>query len=78
MRLRWLPDTRRTTYARVVQHTCDDCVPVSYELCTAGGLMFIRRTDRTRGAKPEVRETERLITSRAQVMWRDLLLGIAR
>ncbi len=58
-------------------HVCD-CVPVSYELCTAGGLMFIRRTDRTRGAKPEVRETERLITSRAQVMWRDLLLGIAR
>ncbi|WP_433497302.1 hypothetical protein ACQP1K_20400 [Sphaerimonospora sp. CA-214678] len=76
--MRWLPDARRTAYARVVEHTCDDCVPVSYELCGAGGLRFIRRTDRTHGVGPEVRETERLITCRAQEMWRDLLLGLAR
>ncbi|WP_200926646.1 hypothetical protein [Sphaerimonospora mesophila] len=76
--MRWLPDTRRTSYARVVQHTCDQCRTVSYELCSAGGLRFIRRTDRTRAARPEVRETERLITCRAQEMWRDLLLGLVR
>ncbi|WP_433500311.1 hypothetical protein ACQP1K_08440 [Sphaerimonospora sp. CA-214678] len=73
-----MPDTGRTMYARVVEHTCDDCVPVSYELCAAGGLMFIRWTDRTGGGKPVVRETERLISSRAREMWRDLLLGLVR
>ncbi|WP_055481327.1 hypothetical protein [Sphaerimonospora mesophila] len=78
VRLRWMPDTRRTTYARVVEHTCDGCRAVSYELCAAGGLMFICRTDRTRSGKPEVRETERLITNRAREMWRDLLFGFAR
>ncbi|WP_204015760.1 hypothetical protein [Sphaerimonospora thailandensis] len=72
-----MPDARRTAYVRVVEHNCDDCVPVSYELCAAGGLMFIRRTDRSRD-KPLVRETERLITYRARDLWRDLLLGLAR
>ncbi|MFC0864299.1 hypothetical protein ACFHYQ_18560 [Sphaerimonospora cavernae] len=72
-----MPDPDRTSYARVVQHTCDDCMPVSCELCAAGGLRFIRRTDRSRG-RPVVRESERLITCRARGLWRDLLLGLAR
>ncbi|WP_405084380.1 hypothetical protein [Microbispora sp. NBC_01389] len=77
VRLRWMPEARRTASVRVVRHTCDDCRDVSYELCAAGGLMFIRRTDRTKGT-PKVRETERLIACRVQGMWQALLLGSAR
>ncbi|GGO07800.1 hypothetical protein GCM10010116_15710 [Microbispora rosea subsp. aerata] len=77
VRLEWLPETRRTAHVRVVRHTCGDCQAVTYELCVAGGLMFIRRTDRTKRT-PQVHETERLITCRARAMWRDLLLGFAR
>lgn len=70
-------ETRRTVRVRVVAHTCDYCSPVAYELCASGGLLFIRRTDRT-GKTPEVRETERLPDPRVGRMWLDLLLGRVR
>ncbi|GAA4216616.1 hypothetical protein [Microbispora amethystogenes] len=74
MRLRWLSETRRTPSVR---HTCEECLALSVELCAAGGLMFIRRTDRTH-SKPQVRETEWLITCGVRDLWRDLLTGCAR
>ncbi|MFI9572096.1 hypothetical protein ACIG5D_11750 [Microbispora rosea] len=70
-------ETRRTVRVRVVAHTCDHCSPLAYELCASGGLLFVRRTDRS-GGQPEIRETERLPDMRARRMWLDLLLGRAR
>ncbi|XVQ87585.1 hypothetical protein ACQP2K_09250 [Microbispora siamensis] len=70
-------ETRRSVRARVVAHTCDYCSPLAYELCASGGLLFVRRTDRT-GKRPEVRETERLPDLRVRRMWMYLLLGRAR
>ncbi|WP_249346342.1 hypothetical protein [Microbispora sp. H11081] len=70
-------ETRRTVRARVVAHTCDHCSPLAYELCASGGLLFVRRTDRS-GDRPEVRETERLPDARARRLWLTVLLGRAR
>ncbi|GGO12033.1 hypothetical protein GCM10010116_24160 [Microbispora rosea subsp. aerata] len=70
-------ETRRSVRTRVVAHTCDHCSPLAYELCASGGLLFVRRTDRS-GDRPEIRETERLPDARARRMWLDLLLGRAR
>ncbi|GGO12044.1 hypothetical protein GCM10010116_24190 [Microbispora rosea subsp. aerata] len=75
--VRWMRETRRSVRARVVAHTCDHCSPLAYELCASGGLLFVRRTDRS-GDRPEIRETERLPDARARRMWLDLLLGRAR
>ncbi len=75
--IRWMPETRRSVRARVVAHTCDYCSSLAYELCASGGLLFVRRTDRT-GTRPQVRETERLPDARARRTWMDLLLGRAR
>lgn len=75
--LQWMAETRRTVRVRVVAHTCDHCSPLAYELCASGGLLFVRRTDRT-NRTPEVRETERLPDARARRVWLDLLHGRAQ
>jgi hypothetical protein len=49
----------------------------SCELCVSGGLMHIRRTNRERSV-PEVSETERLVRSKADRMWTQLISGRAR
>ncbi|MEU7877120.1 hypothetical protein [Microbispora bryophytorum] len=72
-----MPETRRSVRARVVAHTCDHCSLLAYELCVSGGLLFVRRTDRS-GGRPRTRESERLPDARARRMWMDLLLGRAR
>ncbi|WP_205825590.1 hypothetical protein [Microbispora catharanthi] len=70
-------ETRRTVRARVVAHTCDYCSALAYELCSSGGLLFVRRMDRS-GDQPKTGETERLPDARARRLWMDLLLGKAR
>ncbi|MEU6426119.1 hypothetical protein ABZ860_09455 [Microbispora sp. NPDC046973] len=70
-------ETRRSVRVRVVAHTCDRCSPLAYELCASGGLLFVRRRDRT-DRTPEVCETERLPDARARQLWMELLLGHAR
>lgn len=42
-RIDWRTPTRRTQHVRVRDHTCD-CRNPPYELCTAAGLWFIRRS----------------------------------
>ncbi|WP_259406404.1 hypothetical protein [Microbispora sp. H10885] len=75
--IRWMCETRRSVSVRVVAHTCDDCSPVAYELCASGGLLLVRRTDRS-GGQPKIRETERLPHARMRPLWTELLLGRAR
>ncbi|GAA4564791.1 hypothetical protein [Planotetraspora kaengkrachanensis] len=76
VKIRWLKDTRRCDHVRVRRHTCD-CKSTIYELCHAGGLMFIRRTIRE-GDAQIAHETERLITARMEDLWMRLILGQAR
>jgi len=45
-----------------------------YELCQAGGLVFVRRTNRKK-TELEVAETEWLLTARAQELWQKILTG---
>lgn len=71
----WLKPTPRSDRVRVRRHTCE-CKPTIYELCQAGGLLFVRRTEREPAVK--VRETERLITVRIVPLWTKLLTGEAR
>ncbi|WP_433498924.1 hypothetical protein ACQP1K_00750 [Sphaerimonospora sp. CA-214678] len=53
-------------------------VPLAvYELCTAGGQGFIRRTLQREGS-PEVHETHRWPIPRAYEMWAAVLSGMAR
>ncbi|GAA1271692.1 hypothetical protein Psi02_52010 [Planotetraspora silvatica] len=75
-RIKWMRDTRRSDRVRVRRHTCD-CKETIYELCHAGGLLFIRRTVREPGG-PVAHETERLITVRMEDLWMRLILGQAR
>ncbi|MGI5160141.1 hypothetical protein [Microbispora sp. CA-102843] len=64
--------TNRSDRVRVRRHTCE-CKATIYELCSAGGLLFIRRTKR--GKKVEIRETERLVAARMEELWVRLLSG---
>ncbi|MEU7916434.1 hypothetical protein [Microbispora bryophytorum] len=65
----------RAASVRVRRHTCD-CQPVAYELCQAGGLMFVRRYDRTDGVL--IHESEWLRPPAAEHLWTRILLGQAR
>ncbi|MEU6408586.1 hypothetical protein [Microbispora sp. NPDC046933] len=67
--------TNRSDRVRVHRHTCE-CKATIYELCSAGGLWFIRRTKR--GKKMEIRETERLVAARMKGLWVRLLSGEVR
>ncbi|WP_204074529.1 hypothetical protein [Planotetraspora phitsanulokensis] len=71
-----MKDTRRSDRVRVRKHTCD-CMATIYELCYAGGLLFIRRTIRELDSRV-AHETDRLITVRMEDLWMRLILGQAR
>jgi len=77
LKLHWSPLTGRMARVRVVAHTCEWCVLESYELCASGGLMFIRRTDRTH-ARPVESVTEHLPEGRMMPLWARLISGQAR
>ncbi|MEV0618608.1 ATP-binding protein [Nonomuraea sp. NPDC050404] len=72
----WSASVGRSASIRVRAHTCDR-ESVTYELCAAGGLGHIRRTERTADGdrvseSPWVRESE------VRRLWDDLLEGKAR
>lgn len=74
--IRWLRPTSRSDRVRVRRHTCE-CRPTVYELCAAGGLMFVRRTvEARRGVR--IHETDRINTAGMRELWRRLILGQAR
>ncbi|MFE3449271.1 hypothetical protein ACFXJ8_10075 [Nonomuraea sp. NPDC059194] len=75
-RIHWSPSAPRATRVRVRAHTCS-CAPVSYELCQAAGLMFIRRTSRAKGVTV-VHESPWLRTAQVEALWQSLLRGEAR
>ncbi|WP_157518125.1 hypothetical protein [Herbidospora mongoliensis] len=74
--------TNRCTRERVISHTCE-CRTVLFELRAAGGVYYIRRTDRTSDPvglaflARAVWETEGYLHRRALEVWDRLLVGLA-
>ena len=72
--LAWI-DPRDDGRRRVIAWTCD-CRSVVYELCSAGGQSYLRRT--VQGARLDVTETPRTRASEAHDLWAELLTGHVR
>ncbi len=75
-KLAWQECHPRTTRIRVREHTCE-CQDIVYELCQAGGLLFVRRLYRAIDGTHLV-ESERLTSAPAQRLWTRILLGQTR
>ncbi|GAA4092339.1 hypothetical protein HNR30_006843 [Nonomuraea soli] len=75
-RVEWFPSVPRVDRVRVRDHTCCVCDEVVFELCTAGGLWFVRRL--TVSAPVSVVESEWQSAREAVELWRRLLRGQAR
>ncbi|GII49972.1 hypothetical protein Psi02_63960 [Planotetraspora silvatica] len=65
----------RTDRIRVRRHTCD-CQPIVYELCQAGGLLFVRRLYRS--DEVLIQESEWLRAPDAEQLWMKILSGQMR
>ncbi|MFD8528609.1 hypothetical protein ACFV0L_14460 [Streptosporangium canum] len=73
--LMWRDCAPRADRVRIREHTCE-CRTVVYELCQAGGLLFIRRTYRSDAVL--MHESEWLRTADGERLWLRVLLGQAR
>lgn len=71
----WQPIRSGTERVRIQDYTCD-CQPTFYELCQAGGLLFIRRTRRTPNHLL-VDESPRAGMLNTLILWASLLQGSA-
>lgn len=70
----WEPSVKRTDRIRVREHTCTCRSPI-FELCTAGGLSFVRRlTDDDTATVESSRVSARV----ARDLWERILNGQAR
>jgi hypothetical protein len=71
----WQECVPRADRVRVRSHTCN-CKPIVYELCHAGGLLFVRRLYRSDGVIEH--QSEWLRTPEGEELWSRILLGHAR
>ncbi|WP_327103720.1 hypothetical protein [Nonomuraea glycinis] len=71
----WSESVPRCGSVRIRAHTCD-CALASYELCSAGGLVHIRRTVRSLDGN-DVSESPWLRPAEAARLWESLLDGFA-
>lgn len=71
----WSPSSPRAARVRIREHTCV-CKRVVYELCTAGGLWFVRRL--SDGPPVSVVESGWETARAVQALWSRILLGQAR
>jgi hypothetical protein len=75
MRVRWQKSQNRCPQVRVREHTCI-CLCPMYELCTAGGLWFVRRFT---GKDLEiVVESAWMSAQAARTLWMQIMTGQAR
>ncbi|MBB5778984.1 hypothetical protein HD596_005740 [Nonomuraea jabiensis] len=72
----WSGPMGRFKSVRVRGYTCD-CLPTVYELCVAGGLGHIRRTERS-SKGDRVSESPWLRDAEVKHLWHNLLEGHAR
>jgi len=73
-RIDWGTPTRRTQHVRVRDHTCD-CRRPTYELCTAAGLWFVRRS--SANGTVVTSESPWLSARAAEHLWGQILYGQA-
>ncbi|GGP04692.1 hypothetical protein LDL08_04415 [Nonomuraea glycinis] len=71
----WREPIPRFQRVRVRRHTCE-CKPRVYELRTAGGLAWIRRTDRLKSVI-KVSESPPRLFGEVEELWEKLLAGQA-
>jgi hypothetical protein len=72
----WCEPLPRFQRVRVRRHTCE-CKPRVYELCTAGGLAWVRRTDRLK-SMVKVSESHPRLVGEAEELWSMILAGRAK
>ncbi|MEU4541629.1 hypothetical protein AB0G15_43055 [Streptosporangium sp. NPDC023825] len=72
----WRGRMPRFDRIRVREHTCE-CEPLTYEFCTAGGMVLIRRRQ-GEGKKVTLRESEWMRTAEGERLWTAILTGRAR
>lgn len=75
-RVDWSKPVPRFDRVRVLRHTCE-CKARIYELCVAGGLAWIRQTDRLESV-PVVRESAPRPLGEVEEVWKKLLAGQVR
>lgn len=75
-RLEWPECHPRATRIRVLEHTCE-CQDIVYELCRAGGLVFVRRHYRASDGTV-ITESEWLRSVPARRLRTNILLGHVR
>jgi hypothetical protein len=73
--IEWEPSTSRVHRIRVRAHTCSCTFPY-FELCTAGGLWFVRRF--TAKSPAVAVESPWVSAHAAQNLWTQILTGQAR
>lgn len=59
----------------MVEWTCSTHYALWYELCRAGGLMFIRRCYRPGKDRPIIKHSDAWPEREARKIWADLLTG---
>ncbi|KAB8191505.1 hypothetical protein FH608_030065 [Nonomuraea phyllanthi] len=74
IKLTWHEPTNRAPRIRIISYSCE-CEAILYELCSAAGQGFIRRTDREQGT---VHETAWTLTLKARRTFNRILRGKAR
>ncbi|MEU3169068.1 hypothetical protein [Streptosporangium sp. NPDC006930] len=74
-RLMWRDCAPRADKIRIREHTCT-CQRIVYELCQAGGLLFVRRMYRTDAVL--MHESEWLRAVDGERLWLRILLGQVR
>ncbi|MFG1960775.1 hypothetical protein [Nonomuraea sp. NPDC049028] len=72
----WLAPMSRFPCVRVIRHTCE-CQEVIYELCTSGGLAWVRVTERAKSG-PVIRESHPGPYGAAEELWTKFMTGQVR
>jgi hypothetical protein len=75
-KIQWHDGRSVAERVRIGRWTCP-CKATVYELCTVGGIAFIRRTIQDERG-PRVHETSRMLIRKADALWDRLLRGEAR
>lgn len=73
--IEWGQSHSRVNRVRVRTHTCS-CTSPYFELCTAGGLWFVRRF--TAGTPTMIAESPWMAARAAQDLWNQILTGQAQ
>lgn len=78
VRLKWYSYSPTARTIRVLAWTCHEHRMTSYEMCSAGGLAYFRRTVADDEGALSVKYSDSWLIRVAHALWDDLLLGNLR